>query len=129
MYLPTGDFAHVCSMSKDMSGCASTVYVVTSNLASGSAEPSALSVVVNYHVVRAHIVKRRGYAHEQGQRMSFTSIRQPHSDRLSRGCAKVSLDPPSRCVIVPRVLAFAHPPPILCSSLGYARRWTGGEYR
>jgi hypothetical protein len=51
----TGDFAHVCSMSKDMSGCASTVYVVTSNLASGSAEPSALSVVVD---IKAHIVKR-----------------------------------------------------------------------
>ena len=51
----TGDFAHVCSMSKDMSGCASTVYVVTSNLASGSAEPSALSVVVD---IKTHIVKR-----------------------------------------------------------------------
>ena len=61
--------------------------------------------------------------------MSFASIRQPHSDRLPRGCAKISLDSPSRCVIVPRVLAIAHPPPTLCSSLGDARCWTGREYR
>ena len=50
--------AHVCSMSKDMSGWASTVYVVTSNLASGSAEPSALSVVVDIMCQGAHIAKR-----------------------------------------------------------------------
>jgi hypothetical protein len=62
-----GFFAHVCSMSKDMSGCASTAYVVTSNLASGSAEPSALSVVVTINVVGAHtsIVKKgKDDAHE-----------------------------------------------------------------
>lgn len=49
--------------------------------------------------------------------MSFAGVRQPHSDRLSRGRAKVGLDSPSRHVIVPAAVAIAYPPSILCSPL------------
>ncbi len=53
--------AYVCSMSKDTSGWFSAAYVVISNLASGSAEPSALRTIIDDV---SHLHRVRGHAHE-----------------------------------------------------------------